>query len=69
MAQSTERSTDSQSVAQAVGLIGHTVTCLDPASGETHHGTVQSVQITSSGASLTVEGIAGINLSTITAVS
>jgi flagellar basal-body rod modification protein FlgD len=69
MAQSTERSTDSQRVAQAVALIGHTVTCVDPASGETHHGTVQSVQITGSGASLTVEGIAGIDPSTITAVS
>lgn len=69
MAQSTEQSTAAQHVAQAVALIGHNVTCVNPASGETHKGNVQSVQITGSGATLTVEGVAGIEPSTIIAVS
>ncbi len=69
MAQSTEQSTAAQHVAQAVALIGHKVTSVNPATGETHTGTVQSVQITSSGATLTVEGVAGIEPSTISAVS
>jgi flagellar basal-body rod modification protein FlgD len=69
MAQSTEQSTAAQHVAQAVALIGHEVTCVNPTTGETHKGTVQSVQITGSGATLTVEGVAGIEPSTITAVS
>jgi flagellar basal-body rod modification protein FlgD len=69
MAQSTEQSTASQHVAQAVALIGHNVTCVNPSTGETHQGLVQSVQITGSGATLTVEGVTGIEPSTITAVS
>lgn len=69
MAQSTEQSTAAQHVAQAVALIGHNVTCVNPATGETHKGLVQSVQITGSGATLTVEGVSGIEPSTITAVS
>lgn len=69
MAQSTEQSTASQHVAQAVALIGHSVTSVNPSTGETHQGMVQSVQITGSGATLTVEGVAGIDPSTITAVS
>ena len=69
MAQSTEQSTASQHVAQAVALIGHKVSCLNTATGEAHQGMVQSVQITSSGATLTVEGVTGIEPSTITEVS
>jgi flagellar basal-body rod modification protein FlgD len=69
MAQSTEQSTAAQHVSQAVALIGHSVTCVNAATGETHQGLVQSVQITGSGATLTVEGVSGIEPSTITAVS
>lgn len=56
-------------MAQAVALIGHTVSCTDPSTGTTHQGLVQSVQITATGATLTVEGAAGIELSTVTTVS
>jgi flagellar basal-body rod modification protein FlgD len=69
MAQTSAQSATAQQVSQAVALIGHTVTSVNPANGETHHGMVQSVQITSSGAALTVEGVAGINPATITQVS
>jgi flagellar basal-body rod modification protein FlgD len=69
LAQSSEQSAASQRVSQAVALIGHTISSIDPSTGAIHEGTVQSVQITSSGATLTVEGIAGIELSTITKVS
>ncbi|HEV3072198.1 MAG TPA: flagellar hook capping FlgD N-terminal domain-containing protein [Solirubrobacteraceae bacterium] len=69
MAQTSAQSATAQQVSQAVALIGHTVSCTNPATGETHKGVVQNVQITSSGATLTVEGIAGISPSTITQVS
>ncbi len=69
MAQSTEHSAAAQNVAQAVALIGHKVSCLNTSTGEAHQGMVQSVQITGSGATLTVEGVTGIEPSTITAVS
>jgi flagellar basal-body rod modification protein FlgD len=69
LAQSSEQSAASQRVAQAVGLIGHTVSSVDPATGASHEGVVQSVQITSSGATLTVAGVAGIELSNIVKVS
>jgi len=69
MAQSTEQSAASQHVAQAVALIGHNVSCRDRSTGETHEGMVQSVQITGSGATLTVDGVTGIEPSTITEVS
>jgi flagellar basal-body rod modification protein FlgD len=69
MAQTSAQSATAQQVSQAVALIGHTVSCINPATGETHKGVVQNVQITSSGATLTVEGIAGISPSTITQVS
>jgi flagellar basal-body rod modification protein FlgD len=69
MAQTSAQSATAQQVSQAVALIGHTVTSVNPANGETHQGMVQNVQITSSGATLTVEGVAGINPATITQVS
>jgi flagellar basal-body rod modification protein FlgD len=69
LAQSSQQSAASQRVAQAVALIGHTVSGTDPSTGATHEGVVQSVQITSSGATLTVQGVAGIDPSTITRVS
>jgi flagellar basal-body rod modification protein FlgD len=69
IAQTGSQSAAAQQVAQAVQLIGHTVSYRDPSTGATLKGLVQSVEITSSGASLTVEGATGIEPSSITGVS
>jgi flagellar basal-body rod modification protein FlgD len=69
IAQSSSQSAASQQVAQALGLIGHTVSYIDPSTGATQQGTVQSVEITSSGASLTIGTTSGIEPGTITEVS
>ena len=52
----------------AVQLIGHTVSYTN-ASGELSSGIVQSVQSNSAGTTLTVEGVTGVKLSTVTEVS
>jgi flagellar basal-body rod modification protein FlgD len=69
LAQSSTQSATAQRVAQAVALIGHTVSYADPSTGATVQGSVQSVEITSSGAALTVEGVSGIEPASITEVS
>jgi flagellar basal-body rod modification protein FlgD len=69
IAQTSSQAAVSQQVAQAVGLIGHTVSYLDPKTGESTQGKVQNVEISSTGATLTVEGTAGIEPSSITEVS
>jgi flagellar basal-body rod modification protein FlgD len=69
IAQTSSQSATSQQVAQAVGLIGHTVSYIDPTTGASAQGKVQNVEIGSAGATLTVEGIAGIEPSGITEVS
>jgi flagellar basal-body rod modification protein FlgD len=53
----------------AVQLIGHTVTYSDPTTGATATGIVQSVQSGTSGPTVTVEGIPGIKVSSISEVS
>jgi flagellar basal-body rod modification protein FlgD len=68
LAQSSGQASESQKLAQAVALIGHTVSYIDP-TGLPQQGAVQSVQITSAGATLTVAGAAGVNPSSITEVS
>lgn len=68
-AQNTEDTAQAQSVSQAVSLIGESVTYVDQTSGEDVTGTVGSVQITSSGPTLTVDGVSGVSLSTITNVA
>jgi flagellar basal-body rod modification protein FlgD len=68
-AQNTMNTAQAQSVSQAVGLIGDSVTYVDPTTGDKTTGTVNSVQITSSGPTLTVDGNAGIALSTIVNVA
>jgi hypothetical protein len=50
-------------------MIGDTVTYTDKTTGDPITGTVNSVQITSSGPTLTVAGVAGVDLSTITNVT
>lgn len=69
IAQSSSQSAAAQRVAQAVALIGHTVSYTDPSTGATHKGSVQSAEITSEGATLTVEGTPGIALAGVTEVS
>lgn len=64
-ATNTKTAAQAQSVSQAIGLIGDSVTYLDPATGSKVTGTVASVQITSSGPTLTVGGAAGIDLGSI----
>jgi flagellar basal-body rod modification protein FlgD len=68
-AQSTSQMATAQSTNSAVALIGHNVSYTDPSTGATGGGTVQSVQITSSGATLTIGGTAGIAPSSVTEVS
>jgi flagellar basal-body rod modification protein FlgD len=69
IAQTSSQAAVSQQVAQAVGLIGHTVSYIDPTTGASTQGKVQNVEIGSTGATLTVEGIAGIEPAGITEVS
>lgn len=67
-AQSTSQIASADAVTSAVSLIGDTVSYTDQTSGKAVSGTVQSVQITSSGPTLTVSGVAGIAPSTVTNV-
>jgi flagellar basal-body rod modification protein FlgD len=69
IAQTSSQAAVSQQVAQAVGLIGHTVSYTDPTTGASTQGKVQTVEIGSAGPTLTVEGTAGIEPSSITEVS
>jgi flagellar basal-body rod modification protein FlgD len=69
IAQSSSQSAASQHVAQAVALIGHTVSYVDSSTGATREGPVQSVEITSTGASLTIGGEAGIEPGAVTEVA
>ena len=58
-----------QNNATAIALIGHTVNYTDPTTEEPATGTVQSVEFTSSGPTLTINGTAGINASAVNEVS
>jgi flagellar basal-body rod modification protein FlgD len=69
LAQTSTQSAAAQRVAQAVALIGHTVSYTDPTTGATDSGAVQSVEITNEGATLTVEGTHGVELAGVTEVS
>ncbi len=64
-AQSTQESATETAVSQAISLIGDTVTYINQSTGASVTGTVNSVQITTSGPSLTVDGLAGIDPSTV----
>jgi flagellar basal-body rod modification protein FlgD len=68
-AQATAESATEQAVSQAVGLIGNTVSYKDQTTGDLMTGTVNSVQITTSGPTLTVDGVAGVDPSIVTNVS
>jgi flagellar basal-body rod modification protein FlgD len=68
-AQSTSTIASGQNNATAIALIGHNVTYTDPTSGNPTTGTVQSVEFTSSGPTLTINGTSGINASSVSQVS
>jgi flagellar basal-body rod modification protein FlgD len=68
-AQNTSTLASGQSTASAVEMIGANVSYTDPTTGNTDTGTVQSVEITSSGPTLTVNGTSGISPSSVTEVS
>jgi flagellar basal-body rod modification protein FlgD len=68
-AQSTSQTASEQAVASAVALIGDTVNYTDPTSGAKLSGSVQSVQITSAGPTLTVNGVAGVAPASVTSVT
>jgi flagellar basal-body rod modification protein FlgD len=55
-------------LSSAVQLIGHAVS-YNTASGSSATGTVQSVQSSASGTTVTVEGVSGVTLSSITEVN
>jgi flagellar basal-body rod modification protein FlgD len=66
----TEQTTNLANAAElssAVGLIGRSVT-YDNASGAAASGTVESVQSNASGTTVTIEGVAGVTLSSITEI-
>lgn len=69
IAQNSSQSAAAQRVAQAVALIGHTVSFTDPSTGATKSGPVQSVEISTAGATLTVAGTPGIELGGVSEVS
>jgi flagellar basal-body rod modification protein FlgD len=68
-AESTSTIASGQNNATAIALIGHTVDYTDPTSGASATGTVQSVEFTSSGPTLTINGTSGISASAVSQVS
>jgi flagellar basal-body rod modification protein FlgD len=68
-AQSTSTIASGQNTASAIALLGHTVDYTDPTTGASASGTVQSVEFTSSGPTLTIDGTAGISASAVNEVS
>jgi flagellar basal-body rod modification protein FlgD len=66
-AATTQKIVDTLNVNGTLSLIGHTVTYLDE-SGGSHQGVVQTVDMAGGTASLTVDGVAGINASAVTQV-
>ena len=69
IAATTNELAGSQRIAQALQLIGHMVSYLDPVTGASVEGKVQKVDITSAGASLTIEGVSGIAPADVSEVS
>ena len=68
-AESTATIASGQNTASAIALLGHTVDYTDPTTGASDTGTVQSVEFSSSGPSLTINGTVGINASAVDEVS
>ena len=68
LAASAAKTAAEQNTATALQLLGHKVTYTD-ASGNSQSGTVQRVQFTSTGPTLTVDGIDGIDPTSVDEVS
>jgi flagellar basal-body rod modification protein FlgD len=68
-AQNTSTLATGQSTSSALQMIGSTVNYTDPTTGSTDTGTVQSVEITSAGPTLTINGTSGIAPTSVTEVS
>lgn len=68
-AESTKTLAAGQNTASAVALLGHTVNYTDPATGNSNTGTVQAVDFTSNGPTLTINGTSGIAASAVNQVS
>jgi flagellar basal-body rod modification protein FlgD len=68
IAGSTSTAAASSSATSALSLLGHTIDYID-SNGLAQTGTVQKVSFSTSGPSLTVNGIAGINPSSVSDVS
>lgn len=68
LAKSSEQAAVDQRTAETIALIGRSVTYMD-AAGAAATGTVQSVQVSSTGATLTIGADTGIDPSTVTSVS
>jgi flagellar basal-body rod modification protein FlgD len=68
-AESTSTIASGQNTASAVSLLGYNVSYTDPTTGASDTGTVQSVDITSSGPTLTINGTSGISPTSVTQVS
>ena len=67
MAASTQKIVDTLNMNGTLSLIGHSVTYIDP-TGASRSGTVDTVDVTGGKASLTVDGIAGIDAGSVTQV-
>jgi flagellar basal-body rod modification protein FlgD len=68
-AEATKTMASGQNTASAIALLGHTVNYTDPTTGNGATGTVQAVDFTSSGPTLTINGTAGISASAVNEVS
>jgi flagellar basal-body rod modification protein FlgD len=68
IATSSASAAQSAATTQAVSLLGHTVTYIDP-SGASHTGQVQTVDMTSGNPLLTISGVTGVPPSAISQIS
>jgi flagellar basal-body rod modification protein FlgD len=68
-AESTQTIASGQNNAAAIALIGHTVDYTDPTTQAPATGVVKSVEFTSSGPTLTINGTSGIDASAVSQVS
>src|SRR2546423_5181426 len=67
MASSTQKIVDTLNMNGTLSLIGHSVTYLDP-TGAPHTGKVETVDVAGGKATLTVDGVAGIDSGSVTQV-
>ena len=67
-AESTSTIASGQNTATAIALLGHNVTYTDPTTGNPATGAVQSVEFSSTGPTLTINGTSGIDASAVSEV-